>query len=191
MCGVGVRMSKAGKDADGNRVWRCYKAVKDRAEPKLGLIKPQEHLISDVDEVAKTGTCKKCGRVEVKKRGVYKGRTQWRCLEQVRSRVVDPAKQRAHKLRINYGISIADYDAMFEKQNGVCAICQEPPDELDCLCVDHCHASNRIRSLLCRKCNTGLGSFRDSSDLLEAAINYLRSHSPVDISTTPTTLANP
>lgn len=184
-CGIGVRMSKAGKDGGGNRVWRCYKAVKDRAEPKLGLIKSREHLISGVDEITKTGICKRCGPVEVRGSVGYKGRTRWRCFEEIRSRPGDPVKQRAHKLRINYGISVADYDAMFERQGGVCAICKESPDERDCLCVDHCHASDKIRSLLCRKCNTGLGSFRDSPDLLSAAIAYLNHHASQSTPSTP------
>jgi len=39
--------------------------------------------------------------------------------------------------------------------------------------VDHCHETNRIRGLLCRRCNIGLGMFKDSIRNLKEAINYL------------------
>jgi len=42
------------------------------------------------------------------------------------------------------------------------------------LSIDHCHASKHIRGILCSKCNTGLGLFRDNPDFLLGAINYLK-----------------
>jgi len=63
---------------------------------------------------------------------------------------------------------------MEQRQDFVCAICKGPPE--DTLCVDHCHDSGRVRGLLCRKCNTGLGSFRDEPDLMLKAIKYLEAH---------------
>lgn len=72
-----------------------------------------------------------------------------------------------------YGMTLADYDALLEKQNGCCAICKQK-DQWFCLAVDHCHITNRVRGLLCSLCNRGIGLFRDSPEFLERAAQYLR-----------------
>lgn len=38
----------------------------------------------------------------------------------------------------------------------------------------HDHKTGKIRGLLCRACNHGLGNFLDSIENLEEAINYLK-----------------
>lgn len=82
----------------------------------------------------------------------------------------------------NYGITEEQYNLMFEKQNGCCAICKRPesmhhkhrskPLQLS---VDHDHETGEVRALLCSKCNVGLGSFEDRPDFLEAAAAYIKS----------------
>lgn len=52
-----------------------------------------------------------------------------------------------------------------------CTICGDETN----LVVDHCHETNKIRGLLCNRCNKGLGLFRDDPDLLEFARIYLLS----------------
>jgi len=42
------------------------------------------------------------------------------------------------------------------------------------LYVDHCHSSGKVRGLLCHHCNTALGKFQDSVEVLSSAIDYLR-----------------
>lgn len=70
-----------------------------------------------------------------------------------------------------YGVTPAQYDEMFAAQGGVCAICGEA--EARALGVDHNHATGQNRALLCTRCNTGLGLFRERPDLLAAASKYL------------------
>ena len=62
-----------------------------------------------------------------------------------------------------YGVTIADYDALFTLQGGKCAICQstDPGGGFQHFAVDHDHSTSRIRGLLCVAYNRGLGLFRD------------------------------
>jgi Recombination endonuclease VII len=76
-------------------------------------------------------------------------------------------------LRRTYGITIADYDRMFEEQNGVCAICGEARPEERTLHIDHDHETGVIRGLLCFRCNNALGDFREEYELFQRAADYL------------------
>ena len=86
--------------------------------------------------------------------------------------------ERRKRYREVYRISVADYDAMRQRQNGVCAICKRSGQAL---CVDHCHACGKVRGLLCGKCNSVLGFCDDSPAHLLMAAAYLRAscdHAP-------------
>jgi hypothetical protein len=75
-------------------------------------------------------------------------------------------------LQATYGISLEDYTNLFNKQEGVCAICGEAP-EGETLSVDHCHITNVVRGLLCDSCNNGVGRFKDDPQVLRNAAEYL------------------
>lgn len=84
------------------------------------------------------------------------------------------------RLKRLFGMTQNDYDAMELAQNYKCAICKNAETLKDNkqlnirkLAVDHCHSTNKIRGLLCFKCNIGLGKFNDSIIELQNAINYL------------------
>ena len=89
--------------------------------------------------------------------------------------------QRNSDLKRKFGMSAEDYDAMLDKQDHRCMICGRHESALAntgngirLLAVDHNHATGTVRDLLCYACNTGLGSFRDDPNVLEAAAAYLR-----------------
>lgn len=85
-------------------------------------------------------------------------------------RLTKPGMFRNNHLRKKYaGLSMRDVEAMSRRQEGRCAICEDETD----LVVDHDHATEAIRGLLCNPCNRGLGFFRDSPTRLAAAIAYL------------------
>jgi Autographiviridae endonuclease VII len=79
--------------------------------------------------------------------------------------------QRRMVFRKVYGISWADYEAMFERQGGACAICKRTGLTL---CVDHCHLTGEVRGLLCIRCNSAIGFCSDDPALLQAAAAYLQ-----------------
>ena len=83
---------------------------------------------------------------------------------------------RNYNLRNAYGIDQQHYEQILRAQNGGCKICgtRNPGGKNGWFCVDHCHATNRIRGLLCNRCNVGLGNFLDDPDLLDSARRYLR-----------------
>lgn len=65
------------------------------------------------------------------------------------------------------------YHYLLKNQGGGCAICGAKPQGTKSLPVDHDHATDRVRGILCQNCNTGLGHFKDKPELLRAAIAYL------------------
>jgi len=79
-------------------------------------------------------------------------------------------------LRKSYGLTVEQYEAMRAAQLFSCKICGEPEwaQPKGKLHVDHCHATNKVRGLLCDACNRGIGVFKDSPALLVAAANYLK-----------------
>lgn len=91
--------------------------------------------------------------------------------------------QHSANLKRLYGVTVAEYDAMFASQGGVCRICKQPEPRMKKdgkrrmpLCLDHDHITGRPRSLLCGGCNNGLGCFKDNAELVHAAALYLEEH---------------
>ena len=88
------------------------------------------------------------------------------------------AKQRARDLRV-YGLTPEQYTELVYAQRGVCAICLKAEIEtgngggVRGLAVDHDHETGQVRGLLCRRCNVGLGHFKDDPALLRLATAYL------------------
>lgn len=71
-----------------------------------------------------------------------------------------------------YGMTADEYDT-YRLSRDTCVICDEPFKDSRDRQVDHCHKSGKVRGLLCRLCNLGLGKFRDNPELLRKAANYL------------------
>lgn len=86
---------------------------------------------------------------------------------------------------MKYNLPRGRYAEILAAQGGACAICgvEECPSGNN-FSVDHDHGccpgskscGECVRELLCGNCNTGLGKFRDSPDLLSKAIEYLVKH---------------
>jgi hypothetical protein len=77
-----------------------------------------------------------------------------------------------------YGITIEEFDRLYEACEGKCQICRKPLNRewrsKYMACVDHDHETRRVRGILCRRCNQALGAFGDLIEGLQIAIDYLR-----------------
>ena len=77
-------------------------------------------------------------------------------------------------LQTQYGLSPEEYDYLWDEQEGKCAICRGKCKTGRALAVDHCHKTGRVRGLLCKNCNSGIGFLCDTYTGVERALNYLK-----------------
>lgn len=92
------------------------------------------------------------------------------------------------KLKRLYGITVDQYESILKSQGGVCAICQSKSSysrgykkispEKTKFSVDHCHATGKVRGLLCSRCNRALGLIGDSIESALRMSEYLKKHLP-------------
>lgn len=84
-----------------------------------------------------------------------------------------PIKSRSYLLKFNYGITIEDFNIMFEAQGSMCKICKNINTTGKNWHVDHSHSSGKIRGILCSSCNQALGLVRENIKTLNNMIDYL------------------
>ena len=77
------------------------------------------------------------------------------------------------KLKHSYNITLVDYGNILVSQNGMCPMCGIPPISP---VVDHSHKTGKVRGIICRRHNIGLGIFNDSIISLQIAIEYLKKY---------------
>jgi len=149
-----------------------------------------------------TPNCKSCLKEHNKKwhsknkdkiRIKHKSNRPYYNAQSVKWTKANPDRRRDVMLRHRYDISLEQYNQMLVAQNNVCALCKRPEtgrtskgNKIKFLSVDHCHATNKVRGLLCGDCNRAIGLFRDNSELCFAAGYYLKPHEqtlPVDLLT--------
>ena len=104
------------------------------------------------------------------KKGKFGYRAECKSCNSVLFRHADPERNAHNMLMYRYGISLDRYNKLSENQHYCCAICGTGNQKL---CVDHNHQTGEIRGLLCNSCNSGLGKFKDTPELIKSAYNYL------------------
>ena len=92
------------------------------------------------------------------------------------SRIRNADKNQEYICQKKHGISLVEYNELFERQEGKCAICGIHEDQLSKkgLAIDHDHVTNKVRGLLCGNCNRALGFFKDDIEILKKAVDYLQ-----------------
>lgn len=97
----------------------------------------------------------------------------WRANNLERSR----KQSNNNKLLQKYGISSEEKIAMLASQGGQCATCDSrTPNHKNGWSVDHCHATGKVRGILCHGCNIALGLTKDNPHVLRALANYIEHH---------------
>lgn len=133
--------------------------------------------------------CKECRKADRRRRWAADPESRKRNqARRLRDPEVFAAHQRAYRLRTNFGITVDQYDSMFEKQDGKCAICSQPETKIhhttgrpQALAIDHDHSccpgqktcGKCLRGLLCSECNQLLGKI-ENRGLLEGLMDYVR-----------------
>lgn len=154
------------------------------------------------EDVKKNGFCKKCHRLsanskrnsnrewfnakmaEDRLKNPEKWKERYKKVYQYNLKKMGPALRNTVEIARRNGLSQDDYEKLFEEQSHKCKICNMPETRkhrsggIMRLVVDHCHTTNKVRGLLCAKCNLMIGYAEDSVDKLEMAIIYLSEHSP-------------
>lgn len=110
-------------------------------------------------KVANPRSCKGCGNAISPER---KGHALY-CSDECKIR------SRRHQA---YGLTADELTALLA-QHEKCAICQTDDWGKRGPQVDHCHATGKVRGILCINCNNGLGRFADDPIRLRAAATYL------------------
>lgn len=87
-----------------------------------------------------------------------------------RRRLYTTERGRKWNRKCVYGLSEAGYAAMLSNQSGKCAICGSSGKRL---VIDHDHRTEKIRGLLCYKCNTLAGLWENVVEVSERLKSYL------------------
>lgn len=84
-------------------------------------------------------------------------------------------------MKKKYGIDLEFFEFHWFAFRGICNICNiqmklpesKRGQSLDVVAIDHDHNTGLFRGLICNGCNKGLGLFKDNTDILEKAKEYL------------------
>ncbi len=164
---------------------RVHCSEKCQAKASLGRRLPQEAI----ERMRQTKLAQKVRLTQEQKKHISKkltGRKQspTHIKNAITARFADyvyKTKEEKHEYRYFYQIKLLfnlskeEYLLRVSQQNNTCAICLLPSPKTR-LSVDHDHKTGKVRGLLCRRCNQGLGMFKDDALLLMGALDYLKKH---------------
>lgn len=86
------------------------------------------------------------------------------------------SKKELHFSETKYGLQYEEYQVMWDKQKGLCQICNRPLLEVrgsKGAAVDHDHATGKVRDILCGRCNSVVGFCEEDVDLMQKFISYI------------------
>lgn len=80
---------------------------------------------------------------------------------------------RWQRFQRKYGVSKDQYVVMLASQEHQCKICDRPLINQGRVCIDHSHKTNKVRGILCDRCNRGIGLLQDNPTVLNKAAQYI------------------
>ncbi len=176
-CLLILPLSNFGKDRTSKKdghMYCCKSCAKQFRENHK-----KNNLNRDVYSEIVSKICSRC-KMEQPSRNFYKRNDKLNGLESIciNCNKIEYKDEHYTRMRKNatykrlYDLSYSEYKQKCIEQNNQCAICKQ-----NCkLVVDHCHDTNKIRKLLCNKCNTGLGAFKENIFNLINAAYYINDH---------------
>lgn len=178
-------LSHSSKDGRRNKCLACYVDAKNFRilELKEKICRVCQ-LVKPISQFSKNSTawdgyrsnCKACHALWKMRRYQENPEIYIRHNETYKVNHPEAVRRTARKMALRkFKLTEMDYQLMFDRQNGVCAICKFPSEE-GRLAIDHCHKTGELRKLLCRFCNLLLGHAGDNLDILRSAIQYLEQH---------------
>ena len=154
-CTCKSQAKRSSQEFTARRSKKLARVVRDLSKAKGDTfyipMKPCKH--GHALRFSSSGNCVECHRASVERRKL---------------------KSQQSRIRREYGLSDSQHLEMYERQGCSCAICSKKFINRFELHVDHCHASMRVRGLLCQMCNQAIGLFRDDTDIIKAALEYLK-----------------
>lgn len=147
-----------------SRVLRCYKCKTEKAtdqfmpseQRKMGYKRCRLCLNRYLQVISKLPRA-------ARRRNYYEKNPEQRARDRRRDAITS-----------KYNVRVSWIEDLLKHQKGRCAICKSKQSKgFKSLCVDHSHSSGEVRGMLCDRCNSGIGQFRDDPALLASAILYL------------------
>ena len=126
------------------------------------------YLRSDRKTPTPRGACKSCWRAQAK---AYQSANQDRYRGYGRSYRTKVSRHE-RSLRQKFGMTLAEWEEIWEAQGRVCAICKGASNDA-ITHDDHDHQTGAFRGILCGLCNRMLGQGQDDPDRLIAGARYL------------------
>jgi hypothetical protein len=131
---------------------------------------------SQIDKNGKWKSCKDCQKI-LKIRWRADNQDYYRSYYKNYNRsyiMNNPIKERKRWINRHHGITSEEYDVIFQKQgakcgNRACITVMETKNRH----LDHCHVTNKIRGILCNRCNLALGLLRDNLEIINGLALYL------------------
>jgi hypothetical protein len=81
-------------------------------------------------------------------------------------------KRWAKHIRYRYGMSVEDYNLMLKQQQNSCKLCGRNPILYPV--IEHSHTTEKVRGIVCQRCNNAISLFEGYADLMDKIPEYLR-----------------